>query len=388
MPWKEVNVMDQKIEFVLKSFKKDTNFTQLCLEYGISTKTGYKWKERFFQEGVEGLKDKSTKPLSSPNQLPEEVICELIRIKKAKINWGGKKIREVFARNHPNDTAPSKSTVERVLKKAGFIEIKKRKRKVNPERVQNRINPEKPNEVWTVDFKGWWYTSERERCEPLTVRDEFSKYILAITILEKGDTTSVKKEFERIFKENGLPKMIRSDNGPPFASTQGLMGLTRLAAWWMSLGIKLDRIDPGAPYQNGAHERMHLDMKKELENKISGSLKLHQAIFETWRQEFNTERPHESLQMKTPAMIYVKSDRLYDGIPDWLVYPKGYISRNVNDRGVINHKGRRIFITNALCGFKIGLKPIDINKFEVWFERNLMGYIDLKTFIFRSIMKQ
>jgi transposase InsO family protein len=387
MPWKEVNTMEQKFDFVLKSLEKDTNFTQLCLEYGISTKTGYKWKERFILEGFEGLKDKSTKPLTNPCHLSEEVICEIIRIKQTKNNWGPKKIRMVYIRNHKHEKIPSLSTVERVLKKSGFIESRKRRRKINPERLQNKFVPEKPNDIWTVDFKGWWYTSEQERCEPLTVRDEFSKYIFAITVLEKGDTSSVKQEFERLFKEFGLPKMIKSDNGPPFASTQGLLGLTRLSAWWLSLGIKLDRIDPGAPYQNGAHERMHLDMKKELENKISGSLKLHQSIFNEWRIEFNEERPHESLSMNTPSLIYYKSERLYDGITDWLVYPHGYISRKVNDRGVLNHKGRRIFITNALCGYNVGLKPKDRSILEVWFDCNLIGNIDLKTFMFRSIMK-
>ena len=214
MPWKEVNAMDQKIEFVLKSFQKDTNFTLLCQEYGISTKTGYKWKERFFQDGMEGLNDKSTRPHNSPNQLSEETICELIRIKKLKMSWGAKKILAIYIRNHPNETIPSRATVERILKKAGFVELRKRRRYVHPERIQNRVEPERPNDVWTVDFKGWWYTAERERCEPLTVRDDFSKYILAITILEKGDITSVKREFEKLFKEYGLPKMIRADNGP------------------------------------------------------------------------------------------------------------------------------------------------------------------------------
>jgi transposase InsO family protein len=388
MPWKEVNPMDQKIEFVLKSFQKDTNFTLLCQEYGISTKTGYKWKERFFQEGVAGLDDKSTRPHNSPNQLSEETFCELVRIKQAKPDWGGKKIQTIYARNHPNETPPSRATVERVLKKAGFVETRKRRRRVFPQRIQNRIKAEKPNDIWTVDFKGWWYTPERERCEPLTVRDDFSKFILAITILKKGDITCVKKEFEKLFKEYGLPKMIRSDNGTPFASSQSLMGLTRLSAWWISLGIRLDRIDPGSPYQNGSHERMHLDMKKELENKISGSLKLHQVIFDEWRKEFNEERPHEALKMDTPVMVYQKSERPFDEVPDWLVYPRGYISRNVNDRGVINHKGRRIFITNALCGFKVGLKPIEKSTLEVWFEYLNVGQIDLKSFMFRSIMKQ
>jgi len=387
MPWKEVNVMELKMAFIAKAFQKDVNFSELCTEYGISTKTGYKWKERFLEEGSAGLQDKSKRPLSSPKQLPEEVICEIIRIKQTKMNWGPKKIRSVYARNHPDRKTPSFSTFDRILKKAGFVTVRKRRRHINPERIQNRVVAEKPNDIWTVDFKGWWYTSERERCEPLTVRDDYSKYILSIAILKKGDISSVKFEFDRLFKAYGLPKMIKSDNGPPFASTQGLMGLTRLSAWWLSLGIKLDRIDPGSPYQNGAHERMHLDMKKELENKISGSLKLHQAVFEEWRKEFNEERPHESLGMRTPAMIYTKSNRKYDGVFDWLVYPEGFLCRRVNNRGYIYFKGRRVFITNALDGYHIGLKAITKTQMEVWFESNIIGSIDLNTFLFRSIMK-
>lgn len=386
MPWKEVNIMDQRLNFVLASLQKDINFTELCVEYCITPKTGYKWKERFIKEGISGLQDKPRRPFSCPKRLSEDTICEIIRTKQTKMYWGPKKIRMIYARNNPHVKPPSVSTVERILKRAGFIEIRKRRRRVNPERIQNLIVPEKPNDIWTVDFKGWWYTSEQERCEPLTVRDEYSKYIFAVAILEKGDITSVKQEFSRLFKTYGLPKMIKSDNGPPFASANGVMGLTRLAAWWMSLGIKLHRIDPGSPYQNGAHERMHLDMKKELENKISGSLKLHQAVFEQWRIDFNTERPHESLGMKTPFMVYKKSDRKYDGENDWLVYPRGFFSRRVNNRGYINHKGRRVFITNALCGYNVGLKSLDKSQAEVWFEKNLMGKMDLKTFLFKSIM--
>jgi transposase InsO family protein len=214
MPWKEINVMSQKLEFVLKTFKMEKSFTELCTEYGISTKTGYKWKERFFQEGIEGLKEKPRKPHRSPTHLPEEVICELIRIKKTKRNWGTKKIREVYVNNHPHERIPARSTVERILKKAGFVESRRRRRKVLSERIRDRIVPEKPNELWTVNFKGWWYTREREKCEPLTVRDEFAKYIFSIAILEKADISSVKHEFELIFMQYGLPKMIRSDNGP------------------------------------------------------------------------------------------------------------------------------------------------------------------------------
>lgn len=388
MPWKEINVMSQKLEFVLKSFKMEMSFTELCTEYGISTKTGYKWKERFFQKGIEGLKEKTRKPHCSPAHLPEEVICELIRIKKTKLRWGPKKIREVYANNHPHERIPARSTVERILKKAGFVEARRRRHKIDPERIQERVVPEKPNDVWTVDFKGWWYTKEREKCEPLTVRDEFSKYLLSIAILEKADISSVKREFELIFKQYGLPKMIRSDNGPPFASHMSIHGLTRLSVWWLSLGIKLDRIDPGSPQQNGAHERMHLDMKKELEGKIEGSLKMHQQVFNVWRKEFNDERPHEGLLMKTPAMVYIKSERKYEGSVDFIEYPGGYKSRQVNDRGYINHKGHRIFITNALGGYNIGLKNKGANLIEVCFNNTLLGEIDLKSFVFISSLEK
>src|SRR4030042_3672505 len=196
MPWKEINVMSQKLEFVLKTFKMEKSFTELCTEYGSSTKTGYKWKERFFQEGIEGLKEKPRKPHRSPTHLSEEVICELIRIKKTKRNWGPKKIREVYVNNHPHERIPARSTVERILKKAGFVESRRRRRKVLSERIQDRIEPEKPNELWTVQLKGWGYTQEREKCEPLTVRDDFAKYIFSIAILEKADISSVNREFE------------------------------------------------------------------------------------------------------------------------------------------------------------------------------------------------
>lgn len=388
MPWKEINVMSQKLEFVLESFKMEKSFTELCTEYGISTKTGYKWKERFFENGLEGLKEKPRKPHSSPTRLSEEVICEIIRIKKTKLRWGPKKIQKVFANNHPNERIPVRSTFERILEKAGFVEHRKRRRKYKSERIQERIAPKLPNDLWTVDFKGWWYTREREKCEPLTVRDEFSKYIFSIEILEKANISSVKREFERIFKIYGLPKMIRSDNGPPFASHMSIHGLTRLSAWWLFLGIKLDRIDPGSPQQNGAHERMHLDIKKELEGKIDGSLKLHQQVFNVWRKEFNEERPHESLSMKTPAMVYVKSERKYEGDIVFIEYPGSFKSRQVNDRGCINHKGRRIFITNALGGYNVGLKMQGKDSSEVWFNSTLLGEIDLKSFMFKSILEK
>jgi len=291
MPWKEADLVKIKYEFILKSFNKDKSFTELCREYGISTKSGYKWKQRFLEGGLPALEEVSRKPTSNGNKIPEEVSVELIRIKNLHKKWGASKILQVYKNNHPGDYAPARSTVESLFIRSGFTKPKKRNRNKTATRMQLKDVPDSPNQVWTVDFKGWWYTKHKEKCEPLTVRDEFSKYILDIKVLNKGDTTHVKQAFERLFTQYGLPDVIRSDNGPPFASVFNALGLSKLSVWWMSLGIKLDRIDPGCPYQNGGHERMHRDMKDELEGQIDGNLNEHQKVFDDWRDTFNTIRP-------------------------------------------------------------------------------------------------
>jgi len=385
MPWKETDVMEQRFKFVLQSLDPTINFTELCTEYNISTKTGYKWKERFLKNGLAGLKDKSSRPHSHPKTISLDVTCDLLRIKKLKAYWGSQKILDIYSRSHPDEYIPSRASLDRIFQKAGYVSTKRPKRKYRFERIQNRVTPTRPNDLWTVDFKGWWYTSKRERCEPLTVRDEYSKYILSIKILERGDTDCVKREFERLFTTYGIPLFIRSDNGPPFACHQSLLGLTRLAAWWWSLGIQLDRIDPGKPYQNGAHERMHRDMKQELEGKINGDLKLHQSIFDVWRDEFNRDRPHAALAMKRPAEVYKPSERLYTGTVFEIQYPSGYIPRKVNNRGVINYKGHRIFICNSLSSYYLGLQ-LKNGHFIVWFGNHQLGEIDLNSFLFQSIV--
>lgn len=387
MPWKELLIMDQKKEFVLKAFDKHVNFSRLCSEYGISTKTGYKWKERFKEKGLPGLHEKSKRPHSSPQKISEDEICEIVRIKHLKMDWGSRKIHKIFLNIHKDENCiVSRSTVERVLKKAGLVIPSKRRKHITPERIQNRFTPKEPNDLWTVDFKGWWYTPNKEKCEPLTVRDEFSKYILSIKILEKGDISSVKQEFETLFKKFGLPKVIRSDNGPPFAHHASVLGLTKLSAWWLALGILLDRIDPGHPYQNGAHERMHRDIKKELQGKIDGSLKLHQHVFDQWRHDFNHIRPHEALDLKCPTDVYVNSKRKYTGTFYDVEYPYGFTPRRVNDKGMLIYKGHRLFVGNAFCGYFLGIKREDAEYSNVWLNSFPIGKIDLKTFVFVSSM--
>lgn len=381
MPWKEYCVMDQKKEFVLESLKENVNFTKLCTKYCISNKTGYKWKERFLERGFEGLNELSKKPKISPQRLSEETILEIIRIKNNKKHWGSRKIRVIYENLHPGQNIPSCRTIDRILHKAGLIKSKKIRKKTSGIRIENRVSATHPNHIWTVDFKGWWYTTNKERVNPLTVRDEYSKYILSIKALDKGDISCVHKEFDILFKIYGLPEIIRSDNGPPFANMNSSLGVTKLSVWWMALGIKLDRIEPGSPYQNGAHERMHLDMKKELEGKIDGDIRYHQKIFEEWRKEFNDERPHEAIKMKTPSTKYKKSDIEYEPGLIEFEYPKNFKNRNVNNRGFVNYKGKRYFIGNPFNGYNVGIDIDKNGQLNVWFGNNLLGYFDNETLL-------
>jgi transposase InsO family protein len=379
MPWKETDAMTQKRKFVFEALGREKSFTELCSEYGISTKTGYKWKARFLQSGWPGLDDRSRRPKTTGMPLPEEVVLEIIRLKNAKKNWGPYKIRKLYIRNHPDRKPPARSSFERVLERAGFTVKKKRRRYAAAERIQNRIQPKGPNDVWTVDFKGWWYTQQKDRVNPLTVRDEFSKMILSITVVEKGDIFNVKAEFVRLFKKYGLPRSIRSDNGPPFASPFNALGLTKLAVWWLALGIVLDRIDPGCPYQNGGHERMHLDMKRELEGQIAGGLQEQQHVMDEWKEEFNTERPHQALDGKRPADVYEPSQTKYDPEIEDLQYPKGYQLRKVNDRGFMCFRGGRYFVGNPFAGYSVGILLRRDGTLQVWFSSLLLGELVAET---------
>ncbi|MDG5817080.1 IS481 family transposase [Chitinispirillales bacterium ANBcel5] len=315
MPWKELQVLDQRTEFVLKSLSRDVVFNELCREYGISTKTGYKWRERLIQEGLGGLHDRSRRPHNSPKGLNENIVCEIIKLKTAHPHWGPYKIRQLYLRKYGE--APSDSSFKRVLDKAGLVTQKKR-RKVDSaqQRITTDLVIEKPNDVWTVDFKGWWKALGGGRCEPLTVRDHYSKYMLSVKAMESTRTEHVKAEFESLFCRYGLPKVILSDNGPPFAVSHALLGLSSLAIWWIAQGIRLHRIRPASPQENGSHERMHRDIKREVQGRINGNIQHHQAAFDIWKKEYNEVRPHETLGMKVPAEMYCKSDRQWSGSLD------------------------------------------------------------------------
>jgi transposase InsO family protein len=368
MPWKKNEPMEQRIEFAMKALGA-LNFRALCQEYGISAKTGYKWKERFLREGMEGMEERSRRPHGHAEQLAEERVCEMVRLKLAHKDWGPRKIRELYRRRHGE--AASESSFKRVLEKAGLTQKRRRRRRASEGgRLWAGRKGAAPNEVWTVDFKGWW-RSRGKRCEPLTVRDEHSFYILEVRAMEDARTETVRRSFDRLFERHGLPQAIRSDNGSPFASVNALLGLSRLSVWWVALGIDLERGRPAHPQDNAAHERMHLDISRELEAKGESD----QEALDLWRRSFNHERPHESLGMKCPGELYRASERKYAGTPEDLEYPQ-MCARRVTACGKINFEGQRFFLSTALARWSVGLKPIAQGLLEVWFGRLLLGQID------------
>lgn len=368
MPWKEINAMNQRVEFVLRALRTE-NFRQLCREYGISAKTGYKWKERFLEYGLAGMSEESRRPKSSPGGLDEAVVCEIIRLKQRRRNWGPRKLRDLYRRAHGK--APSESSFKRVLARAGLVERRRVRQRQEAGRLFSGRRAQEPNEVWTVDFKGWWYTAGG-RCEPLTVRDEASRYVLELRRLADARTRTVQECFERLFQRYGVPGAIRSDNGPPFATMGGILGLSRLSVWWVALGIDLERGRPGCPQDNGGHERLHLDIGRELEAHRLGQ---YQSELEEWRRGFNEERPHEALGMRRPAEVYCRSNRVYAGTPADLQYP-GMASRRVLGHGRIHWKGQGIFISTALQGWSVGLEPSGADHWNVWFGRLLLGQLE------------
>ena len=374
MPWKEMDAMNQRVEFVLQALRTE-NFRELCREYGISAKTGYKWKERFLECGLSGMMEESRRPKSSPGGLEEAVVCEIIRLKQRRRHWGPRKLRDLYRRAHGQ--APSESSFKRVLARAGLVEPRRLRKRTEAGRLFTGRRAQEPNEVWTVDFKGWWYTPEG-RCEPLTVRDEASRYVLELRRLADARTETVQVCFERLFERYGIPGAIRSDNGSPFANVEGVLGLTRLSAWWVALGIDLERGRPGCPQDNGGHERLHLDIGRELEAHRLGA---DQNELEQWRRVFNEERPHEALGMRYPAEVYRPSERSYGGTPEDLEYP-GMDSRRVLSHGCIGWKNQRAFISTALGGWSVGVEPSGADHWNVWFGRLLLGQLEGSTAIF------
>ncbi len=356
MPWKVHSVMDAKLMFIADCLRGEEPMTVLCERYGISRETGYVWKRRYEAEGAKGLEERSRAPLVHGHATPAELVVRLIEARQRKPYWGPKKLLAVLTAEEPELAWPSAGTAAEILRRAGLSQPRRRRRRaLSVERPFAAV--EAANDAWCIDFKGWFRTSDGRRCDPLTVTDAFSRYLLGLQIVEPV-TEAVEAVLDRLFREHGLPRAIRSDNGPPFASTSA-GGLTRLSARWAKMGIHLERIYPGQPQQNGRHERMHKTLKAETCVPAAANPAEQQARFDAFRREFNDERPHEALGQRQPSRLYTGSSQAYPDRIDDPCYGSDEEVRRVRSSGEIKWRGSMLFISEALIGEAVGIRQCD-----------------------------
>jgi putative transposase len=381
MSWMVRGLQHARVEFVMIAREADVNISEACRRFGISRKTGYKWLDRYETSGLDGLVERSRRPKSSPLQLSGDVVVDLVKLHDAHEDWGPKKLRARLRRDGscPDNNAPSLATVARLARRMGWTETKGRGRPPLPRALPTEPLSvgDRPNRVWTADFKGWWRTGDGRRCEPLTIRDLFSRYILCLRPMAWRSTEAIRQAFVEAFQRYGLPDIIRSDNGSPFASVTGPAGLTRLSAWWLSLGVRPERTQPGHPEQNGGHERMHGDIARVIESKPAATLAEETLRLERWRMEFNTERPHEALDMKTPGDVYRCSPRRLSDVKPY-IYPADFERRLVHQSGCIHLCGQHVNFSEALNGMEVGIEPVGENRWRVWFCDIVVGGLESK----------
>jgi transposase InsO family protein len=368
--------MNERTKFVHR-LEDGERMIDLCREFGISRKTGYKIKRRYEEEGIEALIDRSRRPLSSPNKTPRAVIDLIVELRLLKPTWGPKKLLWLLKKNYPGVRLPAESTIALILKREGLVKTRRRRRRATPT-LGPLTEGIEPNEVWAMDFKGQFKLGNSRYCYPLTLTDHFSRYILLCDGLESTKHEPVKTALKRVFKDFGIPKVVRSDNGAPFAST-GRCGLSRLGVWMMRQGIKLERIEPGHPEQNGRHERMHRTLKQETTRPAQANGLAQQEVFDSFVDEFNTNRPHEALKMKTPASVYKPSPRQFLPVPTPLTYPTHDIEATVKHNGhaYFNPLKKRLFVGEAFVGERIGFREIDAHSWVVNFIDFELGIIDI-----------
>jgi transposase InsO family protein len=349
--------------------------SELGRRYGISRKTACKWIARFAQEQWKGLEDRSRAPLHQAGAVSETVEEAVLQLKRLWPLWGAPKLHHKLRSLVKAEEMPCESTVSNVLKRHGLTKVPKRRRHHHGGAAAAPYG-EEPNDTWCADFKGWWLTKDGRRCDPLTITDAASRYLLRCQAMR--DSTGrrmVQPVFLAAFREYGLPRAIRTDNGPPFASG-GLGGLSALSVWWMKLGIELERIEPGHPEQNGRHERMHRTLKAAI-GAPAVDVRRQQAVFDIFRHEYNDERPHEALDFAVPASRYCASPRPWSERPPGpMEYADDWALRKVKPSGQIKWKGRSVHVTRALIGEYVGLKPQDDGRWEVYFGSLRMGMFD------------
>ena len=374
MPWKRSVVMDERMKFIGRLLEGE-KMAELCREFGISRKTGYKFWHRYKDVGLHGLTDRARRPMRYANQLPIQLKKEILRIKRNKPSWGAPKIREILKRKYPEVKTPAKSTIHCILDRNGLVNRRKRRKfKAQGTPLAMKHNP---NDLWCADYKGEFMLANRQYCYPLTITDFSSRFLLTCEGLESNSELMASSIFEQTFQKYGLPKTIRTDNGVPFSSPTALFGLSKLSVWWLRLGICIERIKPGNPQQNGRHERMHLTLKKEATKPPGRNLLQQQEKFDTFIQEFNTQRPHQALEMKYPNELYRYSPRPYKGIQE-LRYPFHDRTITISNCGRICFKNKKINLSAVFAGQDIGIKEINDGVWLVTFMDYDLGFFDLE----------
>ncbi len=367
--------MDEKLQFVARRLAGES-MAELCREFGISRKTGYKIFDRYQETGIQGLTDRSRRPYRYANQLPFQVENYILNVKCEHPSWVARKVRERLIRRFSGIAIPAKSTIHAVLDRHGLVERRGRVRR----RAQGTplSSGKRPNELWCTDYKGEFLLGNRQYCYPLTVTDHASRYLLCCEALSSTKEDFAFAVFERLFRERGLPANIRSDNGVPFASAHALFNLSKLAVWWLRLGIGIERIQPGHPQQNGRHERMHLTLKKEATKPAAQNFLQQQARFDRFVDVFNHQRPHEALDMQCPGEVYQPSMRPYTGLPD-IDYPLHDKTIVVTRCGRICLGRKKINFSQVFAGQAVGIKEVQDDIWLVSFMDYDLGYFDLET---------
>ncbi|MHA3772929.1 integrase core domain-containing protein [Verrucomicrobiota bacterium sgz303538] len=378
MSWKTTTPQDERREFIEAHRSGDYSVADLARRFGVSRKTAYKWLDRYKEQSWAGLEERSRAPLSHPDAVTQAIETQVLELKAKWPLWGAPKLYRKLLQFVGEQQCPSESTISRILARHGLSGKCSRRRPVTAKATGTRLGEfTAANAIWCADFKGAFALGNRRWCTPLTISDGFSRYLLRCQGLSKGtDTWIVKPIFEAVFREYGLPEAIRTDNGTPFASS-GFCGLTKLSVWWLQLGIRLERSRPGCPQDNGRHERMHRTLKEATATPPRANLRAQQQAFDTFRREYNEERPHEALEGRAPAELYEYSVRRYpERLPECREYPKEWKVRRVRPSGQVKWRNVEVVITKALSGKHIGFEPNGDGLWKVHFNHHFLGEFD------------
>jgi putative transposase len=365
--------MGEKLKFIEAATLPGASVAALCAEHGISRQTGYKWLRRYRDQGYLGLVEQSRRPVSVATT-SQEMISAVVELRNRRPSWGPIKLARIL-RSRFGDEAPARSTVARILKRLGRIKRRRPPARVWTVEGKPRVEVSAPNDLWTIDFKGWWKATRGERCEPFTVRDAYSRFVLAVQIVSSTRGSVVRSILERLFLQYGVPRAIQCDNGAPWISARSRGGLTTLSVWLVSLGIRLIRSRAGCPQDNGGHERMHRDLR-ELQLAPARTRRGQQRLCDRWVVDFNEVRPHDAIGGKTPAEVYRVADRR-EPVVRLPAYPTEWVIRRVQRGGRICVDGDTVPVGNSLTGQLVGLKHEGGLRWRAYFFEVDLGLIEI-----------